>query len=143
MQAADGNLIRRFGPVLGCLAIAACAATPTPERALGPGEQWLPVVSWRVGLFGDETLCAGGGFVGDVHLHGSLDDPRLAWMIRYGKREELVWPVGYSARFTPALEVLDENGQVIATEGSFVPAGCPAANGVYPEFHHPTPPPQK
>lgn len=35
-----------------------------------------------------------------------------------GKREELEWPVGYSARFTPALELLDAHGNVVGIEGS-------------------------
>lgn len=115
-----------------CLALAACGATPTPSRALGVGEQWLPVANW-----GDNMLCAGTGYVGEFRLHGAADDPRLAWMIRPdGTRTELAWPVGFSARFAPTLEVLDGQGRVIASEGSIVHGGCGTADpGVtYPDF---------
>ena len=35
-----------------------------------------------------------------------------------------IWPIGYSARFTPGLEILDDHGRVIAHEGSLVEGGC-------------------
>jgi len=122
-----------------CVALAACGGkpTPTPSRTLGAGEQWLPVANW-----GDNTLCAGLGYVGEFRLHGAADDPHLAWMILPdGSRTELAWPVGFSARFSPTLEVLDAQGRVIASEGSVVQGGCDTADpGVtYPDFTTPAP----
>lgn len=122
------------------VSLAACGAkpAPTPSRALGAGERWLPVVNWG----GGNTLCAGAGFVGVFRLHGAADDPRLAWMIRPdGTRGELAWPVGFSARFSPTLEVLDERGRVVASEGSIVQGGCGTADpGVtLPDFATPVP----
>ena len=46
-----------------------------------------------------------------------------------GTRTELVWPVGFSARFRPTLEILDDAGAVIAREGDLVTGGCPMAPG--------------
>lgn len=78
---------------------------------------------WEVD--GTPMLCAGVGFVGGFFLHGSPLDPRSAWMTTPdGSRHELAWPVGYSARFVPDLEVLDDAGRVIAREGSTVDGGC-------------------
>ena len=76
----------------------------TPGRALGPGEQWVPVAPNRY-MNGVPLLCAGTGWAGGGYvLAGSPGDPRLVWMIADG-RQELEWPVGYSARFTPDLEL--------------------------------------
>jgi hypothetical protein len=109
----------------------------SPSRALGPGEQWLPVAYW-----GQSFLCAGGGFVGDFRLHGSPDDPRLAWMTwPDGSRRELGWDPGTSARFNPSLEVLGPDGAVVAREGSMVTGGCGTAetNVMYVDFMTPRP----
>jgi hypothetical protein len=109
--------------------VAACGGAPaaTPTRSLGPGEHPLPVAKWDAG-WGQTVLCAGAGFVPERRLHGSPDDPRLVWMIdAFGIRTEIGWPVGYSARFTPNLELLDNRGVVIAREDSPVLGGCPTA----------------
>ena len=114
---------RQLSCVLLVLALAGCGS-PAPSaiatRLLGPGERWLPVANW-----GGTMLCAGTGYVGDFRLHGSPDDPRLAWMTwPDGSRRELGWLPGTSARFTPNLEVIGPDGQVIAHEGSQVTGGC-------------------
>jgi hypothetical protein len=71
--------------------------------------------------------CAGVGWVGGGHyLTGSASDLRLVWMVS-GKRFELEWPVGYSARFTPQLELLDAEGVVVGREGSELIGGCETA----------------
>jgi hypothetical protein len=113
--------------VAGCAVSLLAIPAATPSRSLGPGERWVPVANWDAGG-GVRLLCAGGGFVADMRLHGSVDDPRLVWMTdAFGIRTELGWPVGYSARFTPALELLDDLGHVIAREGSRVTEGCRTA----------------
>jgi hypothetical protein len=64
-----------------------------------------------------------------VRLRGSPIDPRLVWMVwPDGHRTELGWPVSYSARFTPQLELLDGNGHVIARDGSRIEGGCSTAD---------------
>ena len=125
------------------MVLAACgpsprpAASAAPSRTLEAGERWLPVAN-----FGADGLCAGGGTVGDFRLHGAANDPRLTWMIAPdGRRMELAWPAGFSARFTPNLEVLDDHGQRVAVEGSLVTGGCPTddAGVTLPDFTTPAP----
>jgi hypothetical protein len=62
----------------------------------------------------------------DATIHGSAADPRLAWAIDTGSsaRVELVWPLGYTARFTPDLAILDRDGQVVAHEGDLIIGSC-------------------
>lgn len=113
------------------LALAACTTqpAPTPQRALGPGEQWVPVARWVDSSGRAEPLCAGGGFVGEIRLRGSANDPRLVWMTWPDiGRIELAWPIGYSARFTPELELLDDSGRVVGREGTYVTGGCNIAD---------------
>lgn len=96
----------------------------TPSRSLGAGEQWLFVANW-VGPNGQDVLCASGGFPQEPSLRGSPDDPRLVWMVwADGHRTDLAWPVGYSARFTPDLDVLDTAGQVVGRSRTLVSGGC-------------------
>ncbi|HJP89081.1 MAG TPA: hypothetical protein VJ850_08615 [Candidatus Limnocylindrales bacterium] len=110
------------------IAITGCGTSyryENPTRPLGPGERWLPVFPVAMSD-GTQILCGGVGFVGNFVLRGSAADPRQAWVIQPdGRRMELVWPAGYSARFTPQLEVLDETSQVVAREGSIATGGCP------------------
>ena len=61
-------------------------------------------------------------------LMGAQTDPRIAWMLKLGKRYELAWPTGYSARFVPGLEVLDETGKVVARQGDELLDACPSAD---------------
>jgi hypothetical protein len=121
--------------------VAACAAdsrtpspSPSPLRSLGPGEQWLTVVDTHDG----HVLCAGGGTIGNFRLDGSPTDPELAWMTGPdGSRHRLVWRPGFSARFAPALEVLDDHGVVVAHEGTRIVGGCAMPNGRLIELEQP------
>ena len=104
----------------------------TPPRSLGPGEQWLSVANFTL-PDGSTMLCSGGGFVGDYRLHGALTDHRLAWVLGPdGTRIEVAWPLGYSGRFTPDLEVLDRAGRVVARGGTRATGSCPTVErGVF------------
>jgi hypothetical protein len=114
------------------LVLTACdlfaGTSPSPAvRALGPGERWLPVARWDL-PGGGHMLCAGGGTIGYFQLHGAATDPRLAWMIEpTGRRTELAFSPGWSARFTPRLEVLDADAWVVAREGSPITGTCNTA----------------
>ena len=67
-----------------------------------------------------------------LELFGSPSDPRLTWTTRLGERLELAWPVGYSARFTPGLEVLDQNDNVVAHGGELLVKAClTAESGIF------------
>jgi hypothetical protein len=92
--------------------LAGCEAGPLPTLP-----RWEPGAS-----------CIGLGFDGE--LRGSRSDPRITWAVGSdGLRYELVWPRGYTARFVPGLEVLDEQGAVIARDGSSLVSGCPEESG--------------
>jgi hypothetical protein len=126
--------------LLGSILLGGCGSSkpPDPVQPLRAREvRALPVANWTL-PDGRRLLCAGGGHVGaDWTLHGSPDDPRSAWMIEPdGRRTELAFAPGWSARFTPRLEVLDATGAVIAREGSEITADCGTADPgvVYPEF---------
>jgi len=68
--------------------------------------------------------CRGVGF--DGHIKGDPTDDRLAWLVSDldGARVEIVWPPGYAARFTPRLEVIDEEGDVVFRDGDGVNGAC-------------------
>lgn len=121
------NVGRLFAAAVLVAALAACTSAPpaaTPPRALGAGEQWVPVANWYVPGVGT-ILCAGVGFIGEYRLHGSFADSRLVWMTDpHGSRIELAWPNGYSARFSPKLELLDERSRLVGGEGSLISGGC-------------------
>jgi hypothetical protein len=111
---------------IGCGALGGAFASPrpTPSRALGAGEQWVRFELWEP-INGVPTACGGVGYDGNFRLHGAAADPKLVWMtFPDGSRHDLAWPVGYSARFTPALELLDGTGQVVGREGSLITGGC-------------------
>ena len=93
---------------------------------LQPGEIAVPVANWRL-ADGSTLLCAGGGWPDLPTLHGSPDNPRVVWVMRGGSRIDVAWPNGWRARFTPALELLDNNDNVVAVEGTAVSGGCQTA----------------
>ena len=62
----------------------------------------------------------------DAALQGAVADPRVTWAIdrSSGSRLNLLWPLGYGARFSPDLEVLDEHGAVVGHEGDLIIGTC-------------------
>jgi hypothetical protein len=70
------------------------------------------------------TDCAGVGLV-DATLRGSASDPRVAWieLAGYGDRDAL-FPKGFTVRFTPDLEVLNAQGNVVFRAGDKITGGC-------------------
>ena len=77
----------------------------------------LPTVSAWTGS------CRGIGL--DAWLTGDPSDPRVAWLADdRGIRVDIVWPPGYTARFTPALEVVTSEGFVRLRAGDHVDGGC-------------------
>jgi hypothetical protein len=90
------------------LLLAGCEATPTPS---------LPTLADEV------QVCEG------VHLGGTLagspTDPRVAWVVdSKGRRHEVVWPPGFTARFDTKLAVLDASGKVVYRAGDTIDGGC-------------------
>jgi hypothetical protein len=70
--------------------------------------------------------CRGVG--ADLVIHGSATDPRVTRATGEDgdRRFEILWPVGYSARFVPGLQVLDASGTVVAREGDRLTGACGA-----------------
>jgi hypothetical protein len=61
----------------------------------------------------------------DETLAGAPSDPRLAWLVGPGgKRLDVEWPPGFTARFDPALEILDAGGNVVLRAGDAITGGC-------------------
>jgi hypothetical protein len=99
--------------------------SPSESQSLAPGQYALP--TFLAAVDGVPVACAGVGYdVGTVTIHGSPADAALTWIVfePEGRRENLLWPAGYRARFAPGLEVLDPSGRVVAHEGDQVIGGC-------------------
>jgi hypothetical protein len=110
----DGHARPLFVACLTALVLTGAACTrsmslPSDPRWLGGG-------------------CRGTGT--DMVIRGAADDPRVSWATTPdgGQRVEIVWPVGYSARFTPQLEVLDSAGVVVARDGDYLTGWCATAD---------------
>jgi hypothetical protein len=91
-------------------------------RTLPSGDLALPTINQL-----SYNICAGVG--ADAVLHGSPTDPRIAWLesstgSTTPRRMDVIWPAGYRARFAPSLEILDENGNVVLTDGAHITGLC-------------------
>lgn len=82
----------------------------------------------------DDGWCREIGYNGT--LHGDPDDPRVAWgetethVNSVVHRRELVWPPGYTARFTPQVEILDASRHVRYVAGDLIAGGCVTGPGI-------------
>jgi len=106
----------------GLLAVVGCAAAPShPSAQPSAGLVSLPTLNVAGG---PEAACAGVGV--NAVLHGSATDPAVTWIMdpELNLRHDAVWPTGYHARFTPALEVLDKSGSIVASEGTAILGVC-------------------
>jgi hypothetical protein len=79
-------------------------------------QQTLPVAQFP-------DRCRGVGI--DGVLAGSVSDPRVTWLeTEQGGQLPLVWPPGWRARFSPDLQVLDDQGVVRMKAGDRVSSIC-------------------
>jgi hypothetical protein len=117
--------------LLGVLVLTGCgtrtgtSSALTPSIAsLSPGELPLPTPPF---VNNPPDICAGVGI--SALLHGDPHDPALTWVedTTTRTRRDVVWPVGYRARFTPRLEVLDASGTVVLREGDLISGTCGSA----------------
>lgn len=96
---------------------------PSPKPSLPAGLFALPTTNW---LESPDSICAGVGL--SAVLHGSPNDPHIAWLesnVRGDvRRTEVLWPAGYRARFSPNLEILNESGIVVLSEGDAISGAC-------------------
>jgi hypothetical protein len=93
--------------------------SPSAAPSLPGGLYRLPTVNWLPG-----GACAGVGL--DAVLRGSPTDAMVAWLENTGTnaRRDVTWPAGYHARFTPNIEILDQNGSVVLRDGDHVDGAC-------------------
>jgi hypothetical protein len=98
--------------------VATCEASPTPSLSEAVA---LPT------LASDSGGCRGIGLA--ATLAGDPADPRVTWLIDDGgRRRELIWPPGYTARFAPKLQVIDASGTVVFVAGEPIDGGCTAGD---------------
>ena len=116
--------------LLGMLVLAGCGTrtgispaltASTSVAALSPDELPLPTPPF---VSNPPDICAGVA-IGAL-LRGDAHDPALTWVedTTTHTRRDVVWPVGYRARFTPRLEVLDASGAVVLREGDLISGTC-------------------
>lgn len=56
-------------------------------------------------------------------LRGDVFDPRYLWVEAAGARIDVDWPAGFVARFGDSIELIAEDGSVVAREGELVTLG--------------------
>ena len=120
---ADAGGRRRRGRSLvasGLLALGLALAGCMPFGGPGPTPS---------GVFALHTVDVTGMLCPDVGLFdtiltGSATDPRVAWLHNPGGDRPVEFPAGFSARFTPDLEVLDAGGRVAFVDGQRIDGGC-------------------
>ncbi len=103
-------------------------------RTLGANEYALPSdPSLVLGPDATPLACAGVGL--DAVLVGSASDPRYVWLsdALTGRRIELVWPSGFTARFDQgtAFDVRNAAGRVAIVGGSHVNGACVGADAYW------------
>ena len=110
----------RFAGGLAALSLVLAACNPAPSGAPtnGAGNLLLPTL-------GMPQACAGVGT--EAILAGDRTDPRVAWLVSSGTRVDVVFPPGFTARFSPALEVLNASGAVVARAGDRIDGYCVTA----------------
>lgn len=73
--------------------------------------------------------CIGTGLAAE--LRGNIADPSVAWLedLADGSRIEVIWPVGFTARFAPDLEIRDGSDRVLLKTGDYVNGSCGTVDG--------------
>ncbi len=108
--------MRKLLVAVTAVLLAGCGVTPSPSPATSVA---LPTLTTFTGA------CRGVGL--DATLTGDPMDPRVTWLLdEGGRRQDIVWPPGFTARFTPELEVLDASGAIVFSDGDEIDGGCTA-----------------
>jgi hypothetical protein len=92
----------------------ACAAPPSPAVSASATIRTEDVSG---------MACGGVGLV-DTRLRGDANDPAVAWLQGQNGPTSVAFPKGFTARFTPRLEILDESGVVRFRDGDVIDGGC-------------------
>lgn len=106
--------------LLGCLSI---ACTPTTKGNASNSANDFPLQTVQPMPSGVISTCA--EQLDPAVLRGNPADSRLTWLQTLdGRRVEIIWPLGFVARFEPTLEVIDPSGKAVLLEGDFVEGAC-------------------
>jgi len=110
--------VRHVARSAGLLAVVLTLTSACGAERPAPSTVELP------GPTSEPTECAGIGG-GLMILRGDPNDAHVTWEtdLDGSRRQDVVWPPGYRARFAPALEVYDPTGRLIARDGDRVPGG--------------------
>ncbi len=115
----NATRMTRLGLVMAATIVLSACAYPLPSNVTAP----IPYKELPTQVLETPAACAGVGL--EAVLHGDNADPRLAGLVTgVGERVEILWPIGYHARFTPLLEVRDAGGTVVLRDGSRIEGGC-------------------
>jgi hypothetical protein len=120
-------MMKLFAVALLWVLLAGCAAPVTQGTVDGPSPTGATFALLTVDALPD--ACAGIGL--QAALTGDPHDRRFAWLkdASSGGRIDVVFPPGFSARFTPNLEILNAADQVVGREGDPVEGGCIVGSG--------------
>lgn len=113
-------------PALPTPSLQSLTPAPTPLPATAPEIETAPPPSAPIRTFDTSGpfACAGIGLIGAT-LQGDPHDPRVAWIaVKDNGTRGVIFPKGFTARFTPNLEILDGTGQVKFRAGDAIDGGC-------------------
>ena len=105
---------------LMALALVGCSFGGRPSFALPSGAMAIPTDPDLVNAKGTGILCTPDAIIPPVagYLRGDATDS--AWPVWIeaadGRRQYVLWPAGFSVRFTPDPELLDEQGTLALTD---------------------------
>ena len=86
-------------------------------------EQRVPLATSEPPPGGQLEACPN-ALLASVRLEGDPAQRPAVWVVgQDGRRLSILWRHGFSARFTPRLELLDEDGKVVAREGDVLNLG--------------------
>jgi hypothetical protein len=115
----DVKMRLAVGLALSAVLVVGCQTRLPAPTATPSGMLALPTIDTS-----EWDACAGVGIDGGARLDGDPNDVRVAWLIQSGQRRDVVFPQGLAARFTPALEIVNARGVVVARAGDEVVGGC-------------------
>ncbi|HEX7950893.1 MAG TPA: hypothetical protein VF494_11135 [Candidatus Limnocylindrales bacterium] len=108
------------------MAIAVGSCTPSDLSPAATSGLSLTGMTPVPSTFALPTVAVGGcrGVMLNGTLRGDPADPRVAWLVQSGQRVDVVFPAGYTARFSPTIEILDATGRVVARDNDMIGGAC-------------------
>ena len=115
-RVARARAVRRVEALVAVLAAASLGACQLAA-------QRVPLATSEPPAAGQLEACPN-ALLASVRLEGDPAQRPAVWVVgQDGRRLSILWRHGFSARFTPRLELLDEDGDVVAREGDVLNLG--------------------